>query len=474
MIRIEQGLKISAKSVLCIAVIFITVLSLIVFRSSPVSRIWNEYRVFYVENSVPEEKVLTCLAEAGCSDVISRSVQDIPVSSPFLMAARDSSGASTYISDRMGYFTDREAKFNLFYIPDSCAKNAETALKRLVKETHVHAGLDRQRTYPFLIPVVTAAVFGLLTLVSPKRPFFAGPAVFPIMLSFSVPNYGVACGVCLFLFALYLPQKIWDRGGALSVVICNIYIDVLLCASFVIFFAVSVRCGLLSVLVLASSAAVILLLREYSKLLHERYSFSFSLIFKARHIQIMTQKNVHYLLCLTVPILLFLFLFLLDAPFSTEPASDAVAIPAPSEHGSDSTALPTIGDFNEWAWETVTFPYRNLNAQSAGDAGTVKDGDKIRIKRYANTEKGIKTSEETVLVYDAAFRHAIEKQIMALDYPAVEKFLAVQDRNVIVSYNGGISAKDSGDIIVLLVILLALCVPLVLNAVYNSFGRIRT
>ena len=143
-------------------------------------------------------------------------------------------------------------------IPDGYEKESEAAASRLVKEQHLNAGLDAKESYPFLVPVIVLVLYVFLLVISLKRSYFALPALFPLLLSFSRPFYPVACGCCFLLFAVFLVNRIWGRKGAVACVFGNFYVDSLLLLAFLLFLAQSPDCLALALLVLASSACAVL------------------------------------------------------------------------------------------------------------------------------------------------------------------------------------------------------------------------
>lgn len=98
-------LKISFSiAAVCSAFVF-----LFAFRSIPVFRIWDSYKVVYADKSIPEEKVLSCLENAGCQNIISLGRQQIPLVSDFTPVLPDS--YNEYLTSRLGYFLTTQ---NLF------------------------------------------------------------------------------------------------------------------------------------------------------------------------------------------------------------------------------------------------------------------------------------------------------------------------------------------------------------------------
>ncbi|MBP5158121.1 MAG: hypothetical protein ILP18_09655 [Treponema sp.] len=462
---------------------FMLVSALVIFscRTVSVSQIWKGYRVLYVPVSASEESVLSVLAQSGCHDVISAGAQRIPLSTKFFNSLLDS---SSYLEDRLGYFRDRDGDYRLYYIPDSYEKESEQAVNRLVREQHLSAGLDAKERYPFMVPLVVLALYAFLGVVSFKRLHFALPALFPLFLSFSRPFYPVVCGCCFLIFAIFLAGSVWGRKWAVSSVFKNFYVDALLLLALLLLFASSPSCLALALLALAASACAILFLRELKIIKDRNSSFTYSLIFTARQIPIFYGRTARFLLCLLLPMFAFLLMFIFSAKFSRAVSVSGILMPSPvqvaggrtsgTELPLDSAVLPNAEDYFKWAWGVISYPYLNLNVPHA----PVQEGDKVVLPRYDENDRGVKRKDEVVLSYNNSFRRDMEKSISSLEYPAVEKLLKEQDRNVLVMYSATALGNSSsngkkGDVFNLIVIVFSLCVPVVLCTIFYSFNRSR-
>ncbi|MCR5762927.1 MAG: hypothetical protein K6G00_06030 [Treponema sp.] len=432
----------------------------------PVSKIWNGYKVLYVDKSVNEEDVLNCLYESGCKDVISMSLQRAPVSTPFSAFQKD---YNSYLESRLGYFMDKNASCKLFYIPDQYERQAGTALKKLIKNFHVKAGLDADSSVPYIVPVITVAVYVLLGLASEKKRYFFLPAFFLVVLSFSMPFYTVAAGSCLVLFALYLSNKVWGRKSDVIAVLKKVEIDILLFASIIILCSYSVACGLLSVAALCALSASILLLKE-SLLQNDRQSsFRYTLIFSAYQVSVINRKNMKALLFLTIPISVILISFLFSAKFMPRTSAAGIELPVPVSDGDrpiseNSVFLPSINNYFVWAWNTLTYPYRSVNYNYSE---TVAEGDSIYFSTYEQKSDSVQEKEAAIYTFNSDFRKKLEKELDGLDYPAVEQLMKLQDHRSSVIYALSRQPAQSGsDILNLVMLIMALSVPLALSLSY--------
>lgn len=458
-----------AKYAMPIACILITLLCLILFRSIAVSRIWSSYRVLYVDRSVDEATVLSCLEAAGCRNTITLSAQRTPLQAPMTALPPDSS--APYLVQRLQYFTDKDNRYRLFYIPDGYEQQIAKALRSIVSQTHAHAGLDDESRYPWAVPVICLLVFLCFSVFSMHRRFFVFPALFPLLLTLSMPFYVTGAAVCLYMTALFLANRLWGRRNDVRVLCRSVYIDFLLGAAMVLLLIQSVRCALLSLLVLASSAAALYILKQYQADRDKKCAFTYQLIFTAEQLPVMYAGTVRSVLLLCVPLLVLLLSFLFSARFFPRSPAGSIQLPMPVEPGTEGELLPSLEDYFAWAWDTLAFPYRSLH--DAQLRPPVKDGDKITVTEYVQAASGIKERQRVIYEYDKDFKDKLEKDIRALDYPALEKLLERQGRHCRAAYRlSRTTGKPQGDGVSLVLLVAALCVPLLLCVYYtNTAGR---
>src|SRR5574344_917419 len=145
-------MKVNLKIIISSLVIAVCGASLFLMRSVPVSRIWKSYQVLYADSAVDEQTVLSYLQEAGCREVISLSEQKQPLFSPFTPV--DTMSDMSYLSKRNEYFSDKENRYRLFYIPETYEKQTEKAVAKLISDKNIRAGLDGKSTFPVLVPIV--------------------------------------------------------------------------------------------------------------------------------------------------------------------------------------------------------------------------------------------------------------------------------------------------------------------------------
>ena len=452
------------KYVSLLILILVCVLCLFIFRSIPVSRIWNDYKVLYVDKSLPESDVLNCLYESGCKDVIALSLQKSPLVTPFSPFQKD---YNSYLERRLGYFTDKSSSFALFYIPDRYEHQAGNALKTIMKNWHVRAGLDSDSVFPYIVPVITAAVYVILGLASVKKRYFFLPAFFLVVLSLSMPFYTVAAGSCLFLFALYLANKMWGRKSDIRAILRNVEIDVLLVSSVIILCGISQRCILLTLAALCASFASICILKEASLQNDRQSAFNYSLIFSAYQVSVVNNKNMKAMLFMSIPVLILILSFLFSAKFLPKTNIAGIELPVPvtnKESNENSVFLPGINNYFVWAWNTITYPYRSVNYEYPE---TVPEGASIHFSDFVQKENSIQEKDAAVYTFNNDFKKQLEKDLETLDYPAVELLMKLQDHNSSVAYSLSKQPVQSGsDVFNLIMLLVALIVPLTLSLSY--------
>ncbi|MBO4320247.1 MAG: hypothetical protein J5857_07235 [Treponema sp.] len=439
------------------------------FRSIPVAKIWNNYSVAYVDNSVSEDLVVFYLESEGCTDVITLSSQVVPfVSAVSPVASYD----SEYLDQRLKYFSDQGSAYRLYYIPDRYQDNASRAIAKVGRELGIEAGLDSVERYPWLVPLICLATFIILFLASKYRSVFALPAVFPVLLSFSQPFYAVAAAVCLMLLAIYLINGLWTRRKFVSAVFRSLYIDILIASSLLIVLAVSPTVFMLSLGVYASCVMAFVFLGALHEYQEYKYSFTYIPIFSAWQIPVVYRKTAKYVAGTCLPIIGLLIMFLISATSTPMASIQGIAVPSPVDatvSNPTSGSLPNMNSFYEWAWRQISYPYRTLNDSSA--VQPPKEGDAVTVSHYTNTDEGIVVTEEPVLVFNDEFKKKLREENM--ENASVEKLMSSQDDDVVVKYSSGIKSKSDSQHngINLALLLTALIIPLALFAAYLGLGR---
>lgn len=459
------------KTVVSSLVVLMCVGMLVAFRSIPVSKIWNSYSIVYVEKSVSENQVLNVLSDNGCEDVIASSLQRVPLVSNFTPV--EYADSAEYLSRRNMYFTDQTKLYSLYYVPSKYENNALNAIKELSKISNAKMGMDCVQSYPWLVVCVCAFVYLVFIILSSHKLVFAFSALFPLAFAFSVPEYGVCSSVCLIFMAIFLGQRFFGRKFAVSIVARNFYFDVLLIGAMAILFVNSPKTGFIGLFVLLSCASALVICHEITKYIELKSSFKYEKIITARIMPVMYRKASKVCLFLSVPMVVILCIFFATARFAPKASAQNIAMPAPvsSDMVNAEEKLPVINDFYDWSFNTIVFPYRNLNEYSM--KGPLKEGESVSYTRYTQTEQGIISRDEAVYSYDESFKKEMHNYIDNLGYPSVESFLISQGENVSVGYSTNFNAKTTNDGLNMVLIIISMLIPLLLYAVYFVSGKIK-
>ncbi len=439
----------------CAAFIF-----LFAFRSIPVFRIWDSYKVVYADKAIPEEKVLSCLEDAGCQNIISLGRQQVPLVSDFTPVIPDS--YNEYLTSRLAYFFDYSKSFLLYYVPGGAGQQILKALEDLSQETALQAGIDGIQQYPFAVPVVCVIVFFAFLYLSKNKFTFLFSACFSLLLSFSKPFYPVAAAAVLYMLSCYLAQRIWGRKKAFAVLKKNPYFIIPVAAAFLIALLSGWQEGFLMVLCAAGSCSALFLYWTFEAFIDSRNSFKSVKIFSAPQLPLMYPATAfHTLLCLA-PLLVLLFCFIFASHFSFSSGKN-LSLPVPADEAS-SASIPSLKDFYCWAWNVESFPYKSLNKSSGFE--NVQEGSVVSIPRFEEKDGRIFQADSIVMKFNSDFKSRIDKKIESLGYCAIEKLMLRQGENSSVAYstNENVSIRPDGFSAAL--ILSCLFVPVFLLLLY--------
>lgn len=464
-------MKINVKIVLSSLVVLVCAGLLFAYRSIPVSKIWDNYSIVYVEKSLSENQVLSFLEASGCQGVVSFSAQQIPLVSSFTPVEYDDK--TNYLSRRNMYFTDKSKQYSLYYVPSKYENNALLAIKEMAKLNTVNIGMDSVQSYPWLVVSVCIFIYLLFIVFSSHKFLFAFAALFPLAFSFAIPEYGVCCSVCLIFMLIFLSQRFFGRKYAFSILLRNFYIESLIFGSLAILFVNSTKSGFVGIMVLLSVFSVFILCKEFQSYIDLKSSFNYERLITARILPVMYKRASKICLFLSVPMVIILCIFFATAKFAPKTSVSTIAMPAPlsAEKVQDGEELPTITDFYGWSFNTIAFPYRNLNKYS--NEGPLKEGDSVKYTRYSQSETGIIAKEETVYSYDNSFKREMHDYINDLGYPSIESFMLSQGEEVCVGYSNDFNAKTSNDGMNLVLIIISMLIPLILYSVYLVSGKLK-
>lgn len=477
----------SVKNIISLTVIISCSLLLFFTRSTPVSKIWKSFQVLYAENSVSEEKILSVLDKNGCKGVISFSQQRQPLFSIYTPVELKQP-SSDYLTERLKYFCDKQNQFRLYYIPEEYNSEAEKALSQIQKELTMKAGLDGKSNYLWILPVLCVIFYLIFTIASKNKKLFFALSLFPVLFVFSKPFFADAAAVIMFMQSVFLSEKYWNRKKAAKVISTSFYTIVSVISSVAVIFIFSWIDGLIFLAVIAAVYSFYLLMSSFEKFRNKRLSFTYSYIVPADMLPSVTKESSKFILLAAAGIAVMIFLFFFQGRFSSGATYRGLILPSPVDKGiayietgdgspeenavsEISEQLPDLENYYEWVWDTVTFPYRNLNSRSR-QREPLEKGEQIILDDYVDTENGIVKEQKVIYEYNDAFIEKIDKNIEKLNYPAIEKLMKEQGEEYDVVYsassNGTSQDNDSRSFVL---IILCLFVTIIMYFYYYLTGR---
>ena len=144
-------------------VVLISISVIVMFRSVPAGKLWQDYSVLYVPNTTEDSVVMSALSDAGIDDVVALSNQFLPlnISEDSLEYAmykvNIGSDSNAYVENRNSYFFDKSKNFRIYYIPSSYEHKISKAISSL-ENNHISCGLDASAGYPILFPIVVLLI----------------------------------------------------------------------------------------------------------------------------------------------------------------------------------------------------------------------------------------------------------------------------------------------------------------------------
>ena len=165
-------------------------------------------------------------------------------------------------------------------------------------------------------------------------------------------------------------------------------------------------------------------------------SFNFVLIKGSSSIRLIDSSNIRVFGVFGLLVLIVLLLSIFST-VSNPVFTDLNRPLLPSPVKSYSTDLPSLDEFENWSWNTITFPYKKLNeADKAPQRGTEQGsergserGSTIHLDDYTLLQTGkIQQTNSKVLTFDSSFVDTIYDKVKKLDYPAIEKLMIKQGK----------------------------------------------
>ena len=457
-------MKGSLKSFLSVAAIVSSLVLFFVMRTLPVSKIWKNYSVLYVENSVPEQNVIGELESSGVQGTITLSQQNTFLSNP--LAPYMKMQESCYRDGRELYFQDQERNFRVFYIPNKFQKKASRSAERIARTFNVRCGMDGKGTYPFLVPLMVLFVGAILALGQEKRLHFALCLLFQVCFALSFPFWPAACVSILNLLALTIALRFWKRRNFLSSIFSNPPFMIISIASLVLAFILSPKSGLLYIFAVLSQVGLLVLIDQAEKSAEKKKAFTFEFIVSSRQMAKLSSKNLKSILTGFLGISVSIAVFLFSARFGITSSVMELNLPSPvSSLSEDQQKLPGIDDYYDWYWNVTTYPYRSISrSYSAQDYSR---GAVLTMERFQNTDNGISVVEQELFRYDDDFISEINSEIQRSAGASLEKFLLKEMPKGSVAYSNKSRGRGENTVLNLVLMLISLCIPLLVYIKYN-------
>lgn len=403
-------MKTSLKIVLFLLIIGFSLFAIVFFRDVPAVKIWENYRIFYIDK---ELNLFDVLGEGEKTGVISKNTQNYPSKNTFTPIMLDYS-IKNFSSEELRdvFFRDMENKYQLFYVEEDFVPSVENALR----EKNVSFGTDAKSSVPIICPIVCFLLLICLSIFSKSKiKFFIAKLPF-VILAYSVPYYSVAISVCCFLTFLFFLETYIIRENWMKSILKK---PLLLCF-FVFCLLMFVFCGirafLLFVLAFISWACILV----FASFFNQKFIYGFSMkqILPLKYVKTKKLTNFKFTGFAFVSVLILFIILCFSSNLKTNLKENNLFLPSPSEYtdvesftkleenytfvkkfeqeNRESDFLPNIFDFVDESWIVSTFPYERLGFSDKYH-NFVEIGKNVSIPEYKKTSNGLVISEEKVL-----------------------------------------------------------------------------
>ncbi len=443
------------KFYLSVLITLVSISSLFVLRTIPLSQLWKGYCAVYVKSEkLTDENIIQLFSENSVKDVIYLEGQKLPVYSK--LAPVQSQSQNSWVSRRKGFFRDSTGTYRIFYVPESQKKKAEKTVLDLNRFGDTFAGTDSSATFPWIKPFITLLTSLMLIYFSKKKAAFISSVPVIIIFAFTRPFYTVCAAGILLLSANYLMQYIFDRKGFLSDSKNAVYVAPLVLIPAILLFVSSPLDTILFILTAAGSWSSVIVFKEIKTYIDQKNGEGIRIIYikNSSSVQILNKKTIKILAgSVTSIIILLLCSFLFYGNINT--SHERPELPAPGITNSE-ISLPDFQDFLDWSWITVSYPYRKLDQNLI--PSEILKGDSVSIRDYSFDANGnIKSTVNKVLTYDSSFCSSIYDTVNKLNYPSLEKMMIKQGKNSKYGYTS--TSGSSSEKAVVIILLFFITVP---------------
>ena len=433
--------KENIKKYMALPAVLIIIALLVIFRSVPSGKLWNNYSVLYVPASANTGVVSNILKNAGIKEYVSLEEQHIPIMlsensvemamlkmglySSHIDKNNSDKSITDYLNFRNNYFYDSTGKYKLIYIPEEYKKNIDACIHFLEHE-NIEAGSDSSYSYPWLLPIIVSVLMIMLAFFSKNKLFFVFECLIPVLYVFCNPFYSSAAAVILLYIALFFISNLLGRKGVIKYLSKGLIVAFIIALSILSAFAGSILSGVFFILTLIATALIIYLFFVIKEAHAKRYSFNPVFIRPAKMIQVFGGNGKIVMPIATASIVLVILYFTFSNVTNSGLTKKSKAIFIPGKAEVQAQELPQLEDFYRWNWDVVTLPYKSLNLN-------YYDDETVVFPDYIVTD-GIITEKDDYLTYDEGFKTSILKNIDDLDFESIEKVIKVQGSDFTCGY----------------------------------------
>ena len=446
-------MKTSLKIVLALLLTITSLFLIYILRVVPSVKIWDSYKIFYVDKSVDIETVFS--NSNLNSKIISKSNQTYPSSSkitPIMGEYTLRNFTSKQLRDV--FFEDMDSKYQLFYVKNDISKSVADFLN----SQNISFGTDNNATVPIVCPIVCFVLTFLLWFLSKSKIRFLINKLPFILMAYAIPYYSVGIAICCFISFyfvadLYLVRKDWKSSFVKQPILL-----ILGTISIILISLCGLRAILLFLFSLISSFSILYIFSSIPN--RNLYGFFMKEILPSRYLNKKKRINAKFFgLSLISVIVLFMF-FIISSNFVSDISENNLFLPAPSEYTSEdlpssleenyksiksninlaatntekkSAELPNVFDFVEENWILQTYPYQVLDLNFYK---SISYGDVIRFPTFSKTSNGlVKQDSIDLFSFDEDFLSSSISEFEKSN--GIEQLLVSQKPYTNITYSSG-------------------------------------
>lgn len=447
------------KILLPIFSIFVLIL-LVMNRMVPTGDLWKGYTLLYVPVETEDSVVKVAFEKSNIGDVVSLENQDkflpiavredTPESALSFISANDKKSVE-YLTRRINYFYDKSKDFKIYYIPSKYKNNVKSCVSFLSKN-HIDSGIDSKAVYPWILPVLSIFVLGVLFYFAKNKLLYLGTSLFPLFYIFTNPFYPSAICTTFTFLLIFCCTNIWKRDGAIDILRKNYILLAIAAVAILSAFASSILSGLYYILSIFALVSFLFFYDDIEEFFLTRKAFRFVYIRPAKMISLFSGKTKS-----VIGVMLACQIIIVAAFFasSTQIVSNHFAkilLPTANVGSFErDDALPKLDEYYRWNWRILTYPYVSLNSEYEEECTD------IIYPRYQDVNGKIEKIENHIY-YDNNFIEDINSNIDLLEFDSIEKVLKNQNSNL----NPGFSSVKSNPINIfgIIMMIVSLCLLL--------------